>query len=159
MRILKEEILTEMALIGFIDIKGKLSMRVGVDSDLGKHNETYIKLFNKRVPDKDTKLIRLSFKENAYYEHKGAPLWNPSRVPFKEVKEWLTEKSNYSNYLTNWQYAIMMWNRESEYMFTEEEFINGDADKKYGNKDNPRYVLSTTPIPDWKSSTIVNLND
>lgn len=137
-----------------------MCIRVGVDSDLGKHNNTYLKLYSSRNID-TSKLIRLSFRGNECYIHRGTnKFWEPKDVPFDALVSWFNEQSKIEPNLTNWQYAILMWNRESEFWISTDDFISGNSDKVYGkvrkngSREFPRYIESTTPIPEWDAKTM-----
>ena len=152
MKIINETIINEMATVGSFEVPGLGAVKVTIDSDRGSHNSAYIKVYNStNVYNRDTKLIRLSFYGNEYYRHRGRnKFWAPSQVPYKILINWLKDKSNNEPELTNWQYALLMWNRECNLPIPVNQFISGEADLKY--KEITRYVPSTTPIPNWNKN-------
>jgi hypothetical protein len=104
------------------------------------------------------RVIRLSFDDNTAYDLDcGEPLWHPDHVPFERIKRWLGASNHEYPDITNWMHTIYRWNCENVYEIAEmEAFLSGTEDdfsREYYHGD--RYVLSTTPMPDYNSKIAI----
>jgi hypothetical protein len=83
-------------------------------------NDAYFKICNHQNYEAATKIIRLSFKETRYFDHKtpGKSLWEIKTWQLKEVEKLLRspltkkDKKERGDFQSYWEFAIYLWNYE-----------------------------------------------
>ena len=148
----EETMFSEMATVGYSE---RHNFRVVVNPDVGR-NDAYFKYCNHRKYLASTHVIRLAFKEAAYFTHEGdgKQLWKVDAGEIKQLMDWLKllPPSKYRDtFATNWDLAIYQWNNECDFTG------HPDYDDSYpagcapdsSLLDEPQFVPLNTEIPDY----------
>ena len=107
----------------------------------------YIKVYDNLSVKQAKQVIRLSFDGKIGYVIRDTfKPWAPSEVPFKTLHAWFCSPSQKEPRLTNWQYAIFMWNNELGFEMSIDEFLNNEIEEYKGQR---QFIRPDTPKPSW----------
>lgn len=139
--------LTEL-LVGFDE---KLKISVHVDPDLKHQGNEYFKVYDSISYDKAKKISRIKFKEPSYVVHNN----NDKKKNYKLVSnkkddliDFLNSKNRKNPELTNWEYAIILFNRRLG-LPDEKTKKNLMFDKN--SKYNDKYLPFDLKMPNYKN--------
>lgn len=131
-----------------------------VNPDTNRRGDPYFKVYDNILRSKAKHMTRISFFEPKYIIHKpdkGMKYWKLNTSEIRAVIDYMNRRSALFR-ITNWQYAMYMWNMEFSF------FNNGFDENKYDNAvmayvdgfyddeehlGHPSYVPSFTQIPDY----------
>ena len=150
------EPIESMAQIG---IDRDAQMAYYVNPDPSRIGEPYFKVYDRESYVKSTRIARISFLEPRYIQHKDTKKpWILNHSEKRRLLQFLNDPSIKYSGASNWEYALYQWNNEhlllneayNKKIYKDEidAYIRGFYDIEE-NLDNPSYLPSNLPVPDY----------
>ena len=118
------------------------------------YNNQYFKLYNSNLISKATKVARISMLKPNYLIHKnddGKENWILNNKEKKDLVNLLKKPMKIYSFITNWQYMILVYNRDN-FDIDELDLLSGEISIKEYN-DNVKFIENALPldlkIPDY----------
>ncbi len=131
-----------------------------VNPDTNRRGDPYFKVYDNILRSKARTMTRISFLEPKYVIHKpdrGMKSWKLNKSEIKSMIKYLNKRSALFK-ITNWQYAMYMWNLEFSFFskgFDENKYDNSVIAYVKGyydveeNLNHPSYLPSYLEMPDY----------